>query len=94
MRGIVRRCDRARVDIVIRSAASGTAFSTDDLHAHVRHRHRCAATDQRLAPEAEGKRLRLEGLFSIWGLSSHYSIRKNAAGYPQWRKRRMLGDWE
>jgi hypothetical protein len=69
----------------LRLAASGTAFSTNDPHAHVRHRHplrrdgpAAGPGGGREAPQIRG----IEGLFSIWGLSSHCSIGKNAAGYP------------
>jgi hypothetical protein len=83
MRGIVRRCSHARVDIDLRSAASGTAFSTDDLHAHVRHRHplrrdgpAAGPGGGREAPQIRGTILYLGFVFTLFdqkersGLSS------------------------
>ena len=101
MRGIVRRCSHARVDIDLRSAASGTAFSMDDLHAHVRHRHRCAGTDQRLAPEGGGEAPQIRGTILYLGFvftlfdqkerSGLSSVERAAGAGPTGRKLNVRG---
>ena len=72
MRGIVRRCSHARVDIDLRSAASGTAFSTDDLHRHQLRRDGPAAGPGggpgggREAPQIRGTILYLGFVFTLF----------------------------